>query len=137
MCKSADVRPMVEQVAFALLALDARVLRRATAASAQPDSWSADVPWPRMQPIPTRSFLSVGSNSRRDTMLWTDIQKDWKNISKKFSTKWNKLQDADLKAIAGKRDELVKHLVKLYKSDKAKMEKEVDDFIKTIKPMKV
>ena len=70
-------------------------------------------------------------------MQWTEIQKDWKNTSKKFSPKWNKLQDADLKAIAGKRDELVKHLVKLYKADKVKMEKEVDDFIKTIKPMKV
>ncbi len=70
-------------------------------------------------------------------MQWTEIQKDWKNISKKFSTKWNKLQDADLKAIAGKRDELVKHLVKLYKAVMVKLDKEGDYLNKTIKPMKV
>ena len=69
-------------------------------------------------------------------MLWTEIQKDWKGLSKKFKTKWSKLTDADLTAIAGKRDELVKRLVQHYKTDKAKIEKEVDDFIKTIKVVK-
>ncbi len=69
-------------------------------------------------------------------MLWTDVQKDWKILSSKFKTKWPKLTDADLKAIAGKRDELVKHLVPLYKTDKVKLEKEVEDFIKTLKAVK-
>lgn len=69
-------------------------------------------------------------------MLWNDIQKDWKSVSKQFKTKWSKLTDADLTAVAGKRDELVKRLVSLYKGDKAKLEKEVDDFVKTIKALK-
>ena len=66
-------------------------------------------------------------------MLWTDVQKDWPILSKNFKTKWNKLTDADLKAVAGKRDELVKHIAQQYKSDKPKIEREVDDFIKTLK----
>jgi len=66
-------------------------------------------------------------------MLWNDIQKDWKLLSKKFKTKWSKLTDADLTAIAGKRDELVKRLVNYYKIDKVKLEKEVDDFVKALK----
>lgn len=65
-------------------------------------------------------------------MLWADIHKDWKNVSKKFKTKWPKLTDADLTAIAGKRDELVKRLVQHYKTDKAKLEREVEDFVKTL-----
>jgi hypothetical protein len=70
-------------------------------------------------------------------MQWTEIQKDWKNVSKKFTAKWPKLVEADITASAGKRDELVKHLVKHYKTDKVKLEKEVDEFIKTLKPAKV
>jgi len=70
-------------------------------------------------------------------MLWTEIQKEWKVLSKQFKTKWSKLTDADLTAIAGKRDELVKRLVQHYKTDKVKLEKEVDDFIKNLKVMKV
>ena len=69
-------------------------------------------------------------------MLWTEIQKDWKNVSKRFQTKWSKLTDKDLTTIAGKRDELVKLLVKYYKTDKVKLEKEVDEFVNTLKPVK-
>jgi hypothetical protein len=28
-------------------------------------------------------------------MLWTEVQKDWKGVSKKLETKWSKLTDAD------------------------------------------
>jgi len=69
-------------------------------------------------------------------MQWTEIQKDWKSISNKFKTKWSKLTDTDITAIAGKRDELISRLAKYYKTDKTKLEKEVEDFIKNIKPVK-
>jgi len=65
-------------------------------------------------------------------MLWADILKDWKSVSMKFKAKWSKLTDADLIAIAGKRDELVKRLHGYDTTDKVKLEKEVDDFIKTL-----
>lgn len=66
-------------------------------------------------------------------MLWTDVQKDWKVIGKQFKAKWPKLTDADLTAIAGKREELVARLVNHYKLDKAKIDKEILEFVKTIK----
>ena len=69
-------------------------------------------------------------------MQWNEIQKDWKAVSKSFQSKWPKLNDADLSGIAGKRDELVNRLGKHYTTDKAKLGKEVDEFVKTLKPMK-
>lgn len=69
-------------------------------------------------------------------MQWNDIQKDWKILSKNFKTKWSKLTEADLKTIAGKRDVLVKSLCERYDKDKAKIEKEVDEYIKTLKAAK-
>ena len=69
-------------------------------------------------------------------MMWNDIQKDWTGVSKKFKTKWPKLTDADLTAIAGKHDELIKRLEKYYKTDKAKLVAEVENFITTLKPVK-
>ena len=69
-------------------------------------------------------------------MIWADIQKDWKTFSKKFKTKWPDLTEADLTAIAGKREELVTRLVKITKKEKAQVEMEVDDLVKTFKPIK-
>ena len=69
-------------------------------------------------------------------MLWTDVQKDWKILSKKFKTNWSKLSDADLTAISGKREELVKRLSQHYKTDKVKIEREIDDFVKSLKAAK-
>jgi uncharacterized protein YjbJ (UPF0337 family) len=70
-------------------------------------------------------------------MDWNNIKTDWIHFSKKFKDKWPKLTDTDLNTIAGKRDVLVDRLCKTYNTDKVKMEKEVDAFIKTIKPAKV
>ena len=69
-------------------------------------------------------------------MQWSEIQKDWKSVSNKFKTKWSKLTDSDISAIAGKREELINRIVKHYKTDKTKLEKEVDEFCKNIKPVK-
>jgi uncharacterized protein YjbJ (UPF0337 family) len=70
-------------------------------------------------------------------MKWNEIERDWKVFKPQFQKKWNKLTDADLTAIAGKRQELVTRLYKHYKTDTRKLEKEVDEFIATIKPAKV
>lgn len=63
-------------------------------------------------------------------MQWTDIAKDWKNVSLKFKAKWPKLTDADLKAIAGKREELLRRLGEHYPAEKAELTTKVDAFIK-------
>jgi len=69
-------------------------------------------------------------------MQWNDIQKDWKALSKNFNAKWSKLTDADLNTIAGKRDVLVESLCERYDKDAAKVEKEIDEFVKTLKSVK-
>jgi uncharacterized protein YjbJ (UPF0337 family) len=70
-------------------------------------------------------------------MKWNEIEREWKALMPKFQKQWNKLTDADLTAIAGKRQELVTRLYNHYKTDTRKLEKEVDEFIATIKPAKV
>lgn len=65
-------------------------------------------------------------------MNWQQVKTDWSKVSKQFHTKWGKLSDADLKAIGGKRDELVSRLQKAYAMDKAKAEKEAEEFVKTL-----
>ena len=66
-------------------------------------------------------------------MLWNEVKLNWKDVKNQFKGKWNKLTDADLTAIAGKREELVTRLNKIYKTEKVKLEKEIDEFIKGLK----
>ncbi|MCB9896447.1 MAG: CsbD family protein [Planctomycetes bacterium] len=66
-------------------------------------------------------------------MLWNDVTSNWQDLRKEFQVKWSKLTETDLTAINGKRDELVRRLQTAYKTDKVKLEKEVDDFIKSLK----
>lgn len=70
-------------------------------------------------------------------MQWTEVKTEWKDLQGKFKAKWMKLTDADLKAIGGKRDELIKLLKKYYKADEAKMEQQVDEFVKMLKTARV
>lgn len=65
-------------------------------------------------------------------MNWQQVKTNWNNVSKQFHHKWGKLTDNDLKAIAGRRDELVTRLQKLYSLDKPKAEREAEDFVKTL-----
>ena len=39
-------------------------------------------------------------------MNWDQIKGDWHQLSRRLKEKWKKLTDADLKSIAGRRDEL-------------------------------
>ena len=66
-------------------------------------------------------------------MKWKEVKDQWPVLGKRFQTKWTKLTDADLKAIGGKREELIERLHKTYKLEKPKLEKEIDEFTKTLK----
>ena len=65
-------------------------------------------------------------------MKWIEIEKDWKNVSKRFQTKWTKLTASDLKEIHGKREILLQKLRAHYPTEKASFEKEVDAFIASL-----
>jgi uncharacterized protein YjbJ (UPF0337 family) len=67
-------------------------------------------------------------------MNWDQIEGEWKQLKGKVKEKWGKLTDDDLTLIAGKRDQLAGKLQEKYGYEKAKAEKEVDDFSRSITP---
>ena len=67
-------------------------------------------------------------------MNWDQIQGDWKQMTGKVKEKWGKLTDNDLTVVAGKRDQLAGVLQERYGYAKEQAEKELDEFLKTLKP---
>jgi uncharacterized protein YjbJ (UPF0337 family) len=66
-------------------------------------------------------------------MNWDQIQGNWKQVTGKVKEKWGKLTDDDLTTVAGKRDQLAGVLQNRYGLAKEQAEKELDDFMKTLK----
>jgi uncharacterized protein YjbJ (UPF0337 family) len=53
---------------------------------------------------------------------------NWKQMKGKVKEKWGKLTDDDLTVIEGKADQLAGRIQERYGYDKARAEKEVDEF---------
>jgi uncharacterized protein YjbJ (UPF0337 family) len=66
-------------------------------------------------------------------MNWDQIQGNWKQVTGKVKEKWGKLTDDDLTTVAGKRDQLAGILQTRYGLAKDQAEKELDDFMTTLK----
>jgi uncharacterized protein YjbJ (UPF0337 family) len=66
-------------------------------------------------------------------MNWDEIKGDWKQLSGKVKSQWAKLTDDDLAFINGKREELAGKLQKHYGQTKEEAEKQIDNFLHTIK----
>jgi uncharacterized protein YjbJ (UPF0337 family) len=56
---------------------------------------------------------------------------NWKQVKGKVKEKWGKLTDDDLTVIEGKADQLAGKIQERYGYDKARAEKELDEFCKT------
>jgi uncharacterized protein YjbJ (UPF0337 family) len=67
-------------------------------------------------------------------MNWDQIAGDWKQFTGKVKAQWGKLTDDDLTTIAGKRDQLAGLLQQKYGYAKDQAEKELDKFLKALKP---
>jgi uncharacterized protein YjbJ (UPF0337 family) len=65
-------------------------------------------------------------------MNWDQIEGSWRQLKGKVRSRWGKLTDDDVEAIAGKKDELLGRLQKHYGYQKAQAEKEVDSFLNEI-----
>jgi uncharacterized protein YjbJ (UPF0337 family) len=61
-------------------------------------------------------------------MNWDQIQGKWKQFSGKVREKWGKLTDDELKAIAGRRDNLLGTLQEKYGLAKEEAERQLADF---------
>lgn len=67
-------------------------------------------------------------------MNWDQVQGNWKQWTGKVKEKWGKLTDSDLTVIAGKREQLSGILQERYGYAKEQVEKELDEFTKSLKP---
>ena len=61
-------------------------------------------------------------------MNWDQVNGDWKQLGPKLKEKWKKLTDADLAAIAGKRNQLEDVLQDRYGYQKHRARVELDKF---------
>jgi len=66
-------------------------------------------------------------------MNWNEIAGSWKQLVGKVKEKWGKLTDDDLTAVAGKRDQLAGRLQERYGYEKEQAERELDEFVRTLK----
>ena len=62
------------------------------------------------------------------------IAGNWKQVKGTVKEKWGKLTDDDLTTIAGKRDQLAGLLQEKYGYEKEQAEKELDEFLRSLKP---
>ena len=65
-------------------------------------------------------------------MHWQQVRTDWYKILKRFESRWDRLTEADLRAIGGKREKLLDRLKKLYSMSEDEAEKQIEDFIRKL-----
>ncbi len=65
-------------------------------------------------------------------MNWDQIAGEWLQAKGKLRTKWAKLTDDDLEAIAGRKDILVGRLQERYGRKKEDAEREVDSYLQSL-----
>ncbi len=61
-------------------------------------------------------------------MEWGEVQSNWDEMKDKIQNRWEKLTDEDLKAIAGRRDQLTDKLAETYGITKGEADRRVDAF---------
>jgi uncharacterized protein YjbJ (UPF0337 family) len=64
-------------------------------------------------------------------MNWDTLKGQWRQLKGKVQEKWGDLTDDELDQIAGKKDILVGKLQERYGYERARAEKEVDDFCRS------
>jgi uncharacterized protein YjbJ (UPF0337 family) len=65
-------------------------------------------------------------------MNWDQVEGKWTQYKGKVKEKWGKLTDDDLDVIAGKRDQLVGRIQERYGIAKEQVQKDVDEYVKTL-----
>jgi uncharacterized protein YjbJ (UPF0337 family) len=66
-------------------------------------------------------------------MNWDQIEGNWKQFKGKVKEKWAQLTDDDLMALTGKKDQLAGKIQERYGIEKARVEKELDEFARDLK----
>jgi uncharacterized protein YjbJ (UPF0337 family) len=66
-------------------------------------------------------------------MNWDQIEGNWKQFKGKVKEKWGDLTDDDLTMIGGKRDQLAGKLQERYGYERARAERELDEFARGLR----
>jgi uncharacterized protein YjbJ (UPF0337 family) len=66
-------------------------------------------------------------------MNWDQVEGKWKQFKGKTKEKWGRLTDDDIDVIHGKREQLVGKIQEHYGLSKDVAEKQVDEFVKTLR----
>jgi uncharacterized protein YjbJ (UPF0337 family) len=61
-------------------------------------------------------------------MKWEQIENDWRGFKPQVLTKWSKLTDEQLNAIAGKRDKLATKVCEVYAVKQDEAERQIKAF---------
>lgn len=67
-------------------------------------------------------------------MNWDEIRDQWARVCKHIKLTWGKLSDADLAAVAGRRDQLTDILQERYGLERVQAENRVDTFARGLSP---
>jgi len=68
-------------------------------------------------------------------MNWDQIEGQWEQLQSEAKSKWAKLTDDDVKNAGAKKDHLIGKIQERYGILKEEAEKQVDQWIKDIKPI--
>jgi uncharacterized protein YjbJ (UPF0337 family) len=66
-------------------------------------------------------------------MNWDQIEGNWKQLKGAVREHWGDLTDDDLDQIAGRREQFVGRIQARYGTERAQAEREVDDFVTTLR----
>jgi uncharacterized protein YjbJ (UPF0337 family) len=67
---------------------------------------------------------------KEESMDWSSIEQNWKQVRRKIKEKWEKLSDEDLDAINGRRDRLEEKIQTRYGFAPNYIHKEVEDWLR-------
>jgi uncharacterized protein YjbJ (UPF0337 family) len=72
------------------------------------------------------------SKQRRFPMNWNEMEGNWEQLKGKVQTQWGKLTNDDLAVIKGRRKELAGKIQERYGKAQEEVEREVDDWYRTL-----
>jgi uncharacterized protein YjbJ (UPF0337 family) len=82
--------------------------------------------------IPEARYHGLTSNQRRFPMNWNEMEGNWEQFKGKVQTQWGKLTNDDLAVIKGRRKELAGKIQERYGKAQEEVEREVDDWYRTL-----
>jgi uncharacterized protein YjbJ (UPF0337 family) len=92
-----------------------------------------------LSPAMARSLHAYGPGEdeqkgelRKRAMMWAQVRTHWRPLRGQMRDHWNKLSDADVDAIEGRRPKLIELLQQRYDLDEAEAMNQADAFVRSL-----